>query len=122
MPEASPSDVHVEIETHLEDSDIEPIIDRIARDIDRDDAVDVEDTAHRKDLEAVLAAHHIATTRDRAESQSQTGRTSVTYEESLIDELKARAKRLGATDELLGIGGSKPTASISVPSTKGTKR
>jgi hypothetical protein len=118
MPEAEPSDVRIEIETYLDDPDIEKVISRISRDIDRDEQVTVENTQDRQDLEAVLAAHHIATTRDRAESQSQTGRTSVTYEDSLIDELKSRAKRLGATDELLGIGASKPTASISVPSTK----
>ncbi|WP_135535378.1 hypothetical protein [Halostella pelagica] len=131
MPTADASDVRIEINTYLDDATIEGadddpdddgILGRIERDIEREEEMPGMETADRRDLEAVLAAHHIATTHDRAESQSQTGRTSVTYEESLIDELKGRAKRLGATDELLGIGGAKPTASISVPSTKGTKR
>lgn len=118
MAEASSSDVRVEIETYLEGDAIESVIDRISRDIDRDSSVDVTDPQDRQDLEAVLAAHHIATTRDRAESSAQSGRTSATYEESLVDELKARARRLGATDELLGIGATKPTASIDVPQTR----
>lgn len=118
MAEATPSAVRVEIETYLPDSDITAIIDRVARDIDRDDGVFGLDQQDRQDLEAVLAAHHIATTIDRSESSAKSGRTSVTYEQSLIDELKARARRLGATDELLGIGATNRTASITVPKTR----
>ena len=119
MPTAAPDDVRIEIETTLDDTMIEKIIARVSRDIDRDDGIGGLDEQDRQDLEAVLAAHHIATTTsDRAESDVQTGRTSVTYEESLVDELKARARRLGATDELLGIGATNRTASIGVPKTR----
>lgn len=118
MPDAGPEDVQIEIETYLDDTKIEKIISRVSRDIDRDDGIGGLDQQDRQDLEAVLAAHHIATTNDRAESDVQTGRTSVTYEESLVDELKARARRLGATDELLGIGATNRTASIGVPKTR----
>jgi len=118
MPEATASDVKIEIETDLGDSKIQKIIDRVARDIDRDDGVPELDSGTRQDLEAVLAALFIATSHDRAESDVQSGRTSISYEESLIDELKARARRLGATDELLGIGATKQRASIVVPKTR----
>lgn len=122
MVTASADDVRIEIETHLTDTQIEGsngnggILARVERDLKRElDSPPAADTDKRRDLEAVLAAHHIATTRDRAESSAQSGRTSVSYEESMIEELKARAKRLGATDALLGIGTTKPSAGLSVP-------
>ncbi|QHS17920.1 hypothetical protein GWK26_12610 [haloarchaeon 3A1-DGR] len=118
-PVATPSDVRVEISTYLDDTEITPIIERVSRDIERDDDVVGLDGPDRKDLEAVLAARHIATTRDRAESSSSAGPASVEYEQSLIDELTARARRLGATDELLGLEATKPTATIDVPETRG---
>lgn len=114
MAEASPADVRLEIDTGLDDPTITSVIERISRDIDRSDtSVSGED---RGDLEAVLAAYHIATTLDRAEESAKTGRSSVTYEQSLIEELRARAMRIGADDELF----SEPrrTASITVPRTR----
>lgn len=127
MPTASASDVRLEIDTYLDDADIEGdpnntsddgILGRVERDIGREmDNPPEPDTADRRDLEAVLAAIYIATTRDRASSRTQSGRTTVTYEESLIDQLRSRARRLGAPDSLLGIDGSKPTFSLSVPDT-----
>lgn len=118
MSEATPEDVRLEIDTYLDDTKIQRLVDRVARDIDRDDDVGGLDPLDRQDLEAVLTAHHIATSHDRAESSSQSGRTSATYEQSMIDELKARARRLGATDELLGLGATKQRASITVPKTR----
>lgn len=121
MPTASPADVRVEIETRLDDTEITAVLERVERDLERElDTPPTDGSDDRKDLEAVLAAHHIATSLDRAESKASSGRTSVTYEQSVVDELKARAKRLGATDALLGIGGSKPSAGISVPDARGT--
>jgi hypothetical protein len=116
---AQPGDVRVEISTHLEPVAIAAVIDRVSRDIDRVmSSPPGTDTDDRQDLEAVLAALHIATSRDRAESDASTGRTSATYEESMIDELRARAKRLGAPDKLVSIGQAAPTAGLSVPDAK----
>lgn len=119
MPDASPSDVRVEIDTYLDDTDITPIIKRVARDISREmDDPPETGSDDRQDLEAVLAAIHIATTRDRAESKVSSGRTSASYEQSVIDELRARASRLGAPDSLIGLTGTRRTATISSPDSK----
>jgi hypothetical protein len=118
MPTAKSSDVRVEIDTHLDGREISSIIDRIERDIGREmDAPPAGGTDDRQDLEAVLAAIHIATTRDRAASKASSGRTSATYEESLIDQLRSRAQRLGAPDSLIGINAGKPSFSLDVPDT-----
>ena len=118
MAEASPNDVRLEIETHLEDEVIMELIEKKTRDIDRDTNVSELDTPTQRDLEAVLTAIHIATRLDRSAERVQTGQTSQTYESSMVDELRADARRLGATDELLGIGATDKRASISVPKTR----
>ncbi|MDL0133517.1 hypothetical protein [Halobacterium salinarum] len=116
MPEASPTDVRLEIDTHLDKETIKKVIARKARDIDRATGVPSLDAEDRSDLEALLAAIHIATRLDRAESSSGAGPASVDYEESMIEELRSDARRLGATDELLGIGATDKTATVDVPS------
>lgn len=119
MATATASDVNVEITTYLDDPAIGDIIDRVDRDIDRELSDPPSDgTDDRKDLEAVLAALFIATSRDRAEESVSSGRTSATYEQSLIDELRARAKRLGANDALVGLAGTRRKASITAPDAK----
>lgn len=128
MPTATASDVRLEIETYLSDADIEGdpnvadddgILGRVERDLLREmSSPPGEGSVDRQDLEAVLAALHIATTRDRAESQAQSGRTSASYEESLIDQLRSRARRLGAPDTLIGLVGTRRTASITSPDAK----
>lgn len=117
MPEASPEDVRLEIDTHLDDDKILKLIERKARDISRDSEINGLSAEDRRDLEAIVTAIHIATRLDRAESSSKAGPVSVDYEESMIEELRSDARRLGATDELLGIGATKKTASIWVPDT-----
>ncbi|WP_089650094.1 hypothetical protein [Halobacterium hubeiense] len=117
---ASPSDVQLEIDTYLDDSKISSIIDRVGRDIERVmDDPPAAGSDDRQDLEAVLAAIFIAETHDRAEESEQSGRTSATYEESMVDQLRGRAKRLGAPDSLIGTNAGKPTFSLSVPDTSG---
>jgi hypothetical protein len=125
MVTAEADDVRIEIETYLDDAAIEGpngsdgILARVERDLERELTDPPDDgTADRRDLEAVLAALFIATTRDRAEESVKSGRTSTTYEQSLIDQLRARAKRLGATDELVGLAGTRRTASITAPDAK----
>jgi predicted RNA methylase len=115
---ADPADVRVEIDTYLDGPEISSIIKRIERDIDREmDNPPAGGTDDRQDLEAVLTAIHIATTRDRAESKASSGRTSATYEESMVDQLRSRAQRLGAPDSLIGINAGKPSFSLNVPDT-----
>jgi hypothetical protein len=119
MPTATPSDVTVEIDTVEEESDIAAVIERVARDIDREmDDPPADGTDDRQDLVAVLAAMFIATSRDRAESEASTGRTAITYEASMVDQLRSRAARLGAPDSLLGLAGTRRTASITAPDAK----
>lgn len=109
MPEASASDVRVEIDTHLDDSDIEGadgdggLLARIAREIDRayDDDLEVvfADVQHRQDFEAVLTALRIAEGKDRRGESVQSGRTSTTYEASEIENLRKRVRRADPGDE-----------------------
>ncbi|WP_226040848.1 hypothetical protein [Natrinema sp. DC36] len=118
MSTATPTDVRLEIDTKLADEKIQKVIDRKARDINRDDGVAGLGDQVRTDLEAVLAALHIATKLDRATTNEEVGSARKSYEESMVDELRADARRLGATDELLGIGATDKTASITVPDTR----
>jgi len=117
MPEAVPNDVRLEIDTHLDDPMLTKLINKKSRAIDDDTGVPALDSTQRAELEAVLVAIHIATRLDRAESSVGAGPASVEYEESMIEELRADARRLGATDELLGIGATDKTASVFVPDT-----
>jgi len=117
MPEAEPDDVRLEIDTYLDDPKLTKLINKKSRAIDDDTGVPALDSNQRAELEAVLVAIHIATRLDRAESSVGAGPASVEYEESMIEELRADARRLGATDELLGIGGTDKTASVFVPDT-----
>lgn len=120
MSTATPSDVRVELNTSLDDSKITEIIERVSREIERELAEPPDQgTDDRQDLEATLAALFIATSHDRAEESTQSGRSSVSYEQSMIDELKARAKRLGATDALLSIGVVEQDASVYVADSRG---
>ncbi|MFB1066446.1 hypothetical protein [Natrinema sp. H-ect4] len=106
------TDVRVEINTILDDADIEGeqdnpdstgILGRVERDIDReyDDDPDVtfEDTQHRQDFEATLAALRIGEGRDRRAESVQSGRSGRTYETAEIDNLRQRVRSLDPGDE-----------------------
>jgi len=102
MPEASADDVREVINTHLADSDITSELQWAEREIDRAyDETDVtfDDTQHRQDFEAVLAALRIAEGKDRRGESVQSGRTSTTYETSEIANLRKRVRRLDPGDE-----------------------
>lgn len=94
-----PSNVRVEIDTALADSDINGILDRVERDINREYSGDpFDDTQHRQDFEATLAALRIASGRDRRAETRQSGRTSVEYEASEVQSLRKRVRRLDPGD------------------------
>lgn len=119
MPEAEPDDVKLEYDTTLETDTIEKVIARVSREIDRDNETTVSDTQDRKDLEAVLAALHIAETLQKPISREDTESSGRTYEDGdVVERLQQRAQRLGASDEMIGIGSPRRTASIDVPSTR----
>jgi len=109
MPEATADDVRVEIDTVLDDAEIEGAADddtddgllgRIEREWTREyDASDFENTAHIRDFEAVLTALRIAEGRDRRAEESQTGRTAQTYEASEIQNLRKRVRRADPGDK-----------------------
>jgi len=127
MVDATAPDVRLEIETYLDDEEIEGdpndpdddgIIGRVSREIDRamSDPPSAG-TAERQDLEATLAALWIATRLDRAESKASSGRTSATYEESVVETLRASARRLDAPEDLIT---SKQSFDLAVPDTSGS--
>jgi len=101
MPEADPDDVRDEIDTTIGGTEIARLLNRLARDIDREydgTGVTFEDAQHRSDFEAALAALRIATgnapdARDRTASEAQTGRTSQTYEASTVARLRKLVRR-----------------------------
>jgi hypothetical protein len=97
MPDATPSDVRTEIETHLDDSEISDKIARVSREIDREydgeSSVSFADTQHRTDFEAALTALRIAEGADRRAETASSGGTSTTYETSEIENLRKRVRR-----------------------------
>jgi hypothetical protein len=105
----TPTDVRVEIDTILDDTEISNLLDRVERDIDREydasSGVTFKDTDHRKNFEATLTALRIAEGRDRRAESAQSGRTSTEYETSTIENLRARVRRLDPADAF-GYSGS----------------
>jgi hypothetical protein len=97
----SATEVRVEIDTHLDDSDISDILDRVEREIDRAYEADpgFEDTQHRVDFEAALAALRVAEGRDRRGEEVASGRATTSYEASEIANLRKRVRRADPGDE-----------------------
>ncbi|WP_137288631.1 hypothetical protein [Natronorubrum halophilum] len=107
----SADDVRVEINTILDDADIEGeqenpdstgLLGRVERDIDRkydDTDITFEDEQHRQDFEATLAALRIAEGLDRRAESVQSGRSSRTYETAEIDNIRQRVRSLDPGDE-----------------------
>lgn len=97
MPEAEPSDVREVLDTQLDDPELTSLLERVAREIDREyedsPSVTFEDAQHRSDFEAVLTALRIAGGRGRRSESVATGRSQVTYETSEIDNLRQRVRR-----------------------------
>lgn len=107
MPDATADDVRIEIDTSLSTSDINDILERVSRDIARQDNTPASGTDDRRDLEAVLAALRIATGNapsggDRTASAVSSGRSRVDYDGSTVEELRRRARFIGAPEALVG--------------------
>lgn len=119
---ADPSDVRVEIDTELEDTDIDRILARVARDIGRtydDDPDDLfDDDAHQQDFEAVLTALRIATGRDRRAETENIGSYRVTYETAVVDGLKAQLMKLDPGEAFTSTGGTRRNTDRHVRSTR----
>lgn len=97
---ATASDVRIEIDTDLSDSEITSLIERTVRDIEReyDTSSVYEDTDHQRDFEATLTALRIASGRDRRARSESVGSLRVDYEGDEIDALKTRVSRLDPGD------------------------
>jgi hypothetical protein len=91
----TPTDVRVEIDTILDDPEIGDLLDRVEREVDRtySGSSPFSSTQHRVDFEAALAALRIAEGRDRRGEETQSGRSSVTYEASEVAGLRKRVRR-----------------------------
>lgn len=112
-PVATPSDVKVEYATTLDDGTINNYLDRAARENARHNDHESMEADDRSDIEAALAAYWIATrSADRAEESVQSGRTSVSYEASAVERIKATIQDLDPSGELPADG--KPQASFEV--------
>lgn len=106
MPTAEPDDVRVEIDTELTDTDINSVLDRVYRDVDRMSGSPSEGTDKRKDIEATLAAYRIVTgnapdAQDRTATSVSVGSTSVDYDSSVAERLKNQLRFLGVDESLI---------------------
>lgn len=99
MAEATASDVRVELDTDLANSEITDILSRVERDWKREYASgDFQDTQHIQDFEATLTALRIASGRGRrAESESRES-ASIDYETSEVENLRQRVRQLDPGD------------------------
>jgi hypothetical protein len=103
----TPADVHVEIDTHLDDPDISTLLDRVEREIDREYGPNpgFSSTQHRQDFEAALGALRIAEGRDRRAEEASSGGSSTSYEADEIAQLRKRVRR-GDPGNAFGYAGS----------------
>lgn len=91
------SDVRVEIETELTDSEIDDILGRVERDIDREYSTGTDDfdsTQHRVDFEAAVAAYRIGTGRDPRMQRESVGNVTLDTDGSPVAALKRRVTLL----------------------------
>lgn len=100
MAEASIEDVREVINTDLDDIEISDILERAARAVSLTyEDGDFVDLQHRSDFEATLAAIWIAGGKDRRAQSVSSESASVTYEASVINQLRAQLARLDPGDE-----------------------
>lgn len=100
MPEATATDVRVELDTDLDDPEITDIIERVEREWQRYYGTsDFQDTQHIQDFEAALTALRIAEGRDRRGIDVSTGRSGVEYETAEVESLRKRVSRADPGNE-----------------------
>lgn len=100
MAQATIADVREIINTDLSDVEISEILDRAARTIaltyTDEDFVDLQ---HKADFEATLTAIWIAGGKDRRAESISSESAKVTYEASVINQLRAQLNRLDPGEE-----------------------
>lgn len=92
----SETEVRVEIDTGLSNSEVSDILDRVEREVNRaysSGTSDFVDSQHRIDFEAALAALRIAEGRDRRAEEESRESASIAYETQEIDNLRQRVRR-----------------------------
>lgn len=100
-PAADPAGVRIEYDTELDDAEIQPYISRANREVERHTDADGMDTQRRADLEAALAAYWIATrSEDRAAEEVTTGRTTIAYENEVVQDILATVRSLDPSGNL----------------------
>jgi len=114
--QASADDVTLIIPTELDDSTIVKFLNQAADEIIDEKNIEVSGSK-RERLEAYYAALKIVKFRERRAEKESGDETSVTYDSSITDELEAEVRKLDPTDSLITT--NKPSASISVPDSKG---
>lgn len=124
-PLATVDDVRVEVETDLDDDKIEKLLERVARDIDREYGSEPPDKAfadepHRQDFEAALTAYRIVSNHDRKYTEESVAQASKRYDGSVIDFLKERVARLDPKREFTGPPDKH--VSLDVPDSRGVDR
>lgn len=125
-PAATDYEVRREIDTGLSDDDLFDILERVARDIERQ-YVDTDDpdapqtiddvfdnAGHRVDFEAVLAAYRIATGRDRRALTESSETFRVTYETTTVAGLSRQLQLLDPGDAFSPSGGVRRVGTRSV--------
>lgn len=106
-PIATTEDVQDILDTSVSDEDIQPILDRVGREVGREyDAEDFADETHRVDLESAMAALRIVSSFDRRASSVKLGNASKTYDTSLVDYFRGLVRRYDPGDSF-STGGSK---------------
>lgn len=102
---ATIEDVRDILDTHVQDQDIQPIIDRVSREIDREYSPDdFQSETHRVDLVSAMAALRIVSSFDRRASSVKLGNASKTYDTSLVDYFRGLVRRYDPGDSL-SVGG-----------------
>lgn len=102
MPTADADDVEGVIDTDLSQSEIDNYLEDAEFDAKQEinDYANALSTDERTQLEKYLAALYIVTTKDRRAKQAAGDETSITYESSLVRQLKSKVQKRDPSDSL----------------------
>lgn len=108
-PLAEPSDVRGEIDTRLDDDDIQFFIDDAAFENDRVNTIDNQSDGLRVRIERKVAAIKILERKEREYTDESVGSVSYSYEVSTVSRLKNEVSELDPSNEIFpdtNVGGS----------------